>query len=338
MDRDLRSKIHKTAESETVSTHTGPLDKALAMADWRSAMENNMAKQQVEFTTMAVELTVVSSAKQPFGLGFPGKINARALDSVKKLKSPADGFTYMLKWLKKKNNAGGFWAHLFSKSHAGFCTLEDVLASQGFIELWNSVDLISVVSFKKDTLDGETISEEEAIRLNKSFDPDAGGHESSNTEAGPSDAPPPATVQRRRTFAQASSSTDASSTGKRARRPCAQSRPAARLAYGLIHAHRHIHGHLQHNPVLFVHRKRRRDAIHVKYRLFFYAPFIWGQNLQPPNWQYSHGTPLGRVWCKKVQDLRHLMWHVHELIARCPYVDWGTPGNRLCASDLWPYY
>ena len=40
------------------------------MADWRSAMENNMAKQQVEFTTMAVELTVVSSAKQP-SLHFP---------------------------------------------------------------------------------------------------------------------------------------------------------------------------------------------------------------------------------------------------------------------------
>ena len=154
-------------------------------------MDQHLAQQStsIEETTEPVILYIMGSANAPFGFGTRGPVNMELVKVLKSLRSPNHSFTRIVNWFK----AGKLWAHLKPTSHPGFCTLGDVLADQAFIdEVWNNQALVERVVFVKDKLYGQVITEEEAVSLNRSFDPEA--------QVGTAQAP------RKRSFPAASAS------------------------------------------------------------------------------------------------------------------------------------
>ena len=55
----------------------------------KSAIPDN-----IQVTKEAVPLRIVASDVASFGAGFPGKVNKEALEALKKIKSPSDGWTW----------------------------------------------------------------------------------------------------------------------------------------------------------------------------------------------------------------------------------------------------
>ena len=142
---------------------------AFARIMWRQQLKAKQCKG-VEKTMDPVVLYIIASRKAPFGVAMKGKVNQALLDIVKKIKSPADGFTYVFSWYKH----GSMWAHIRAKDSPGFCTLRELLQEgSDFIEtVWNDAQLVEKVVFLQDSVNGAEITEEVAIELNDQFDPD----------------------------------------------------------------------------------------------------------------------------------------------------------------------
>ena len=130
-------------------------------------------------------LLIVSSADAPFGIHFDGPINDETKKAIKSLKSPADGWTYILNWHDKAL----LWAHMKPVDHPGFCTLQEMINTPEFIELWNNPRLVESVRYVKDRYDGPEIEEATALELNARFKP-----ELSSTPSTPASS----TAQRRK--------------------------------------------------------------------------------------------------------------------------------------------
>ena len=109
---------------------------------WRARREKDMAKaaQGPNLTPNPVDLQFVvsSNGSEPWGIGFSkGVVNMDVKAKVAKLQSPADNFTWILKWYAELK----IWASLKIPGDRGFCTLEEFLQSDGVAALWNNASL-----------------------------------------------------------------------------------------------------------------------------------------------------------------------------------------------------
>ena len=82
-----------------------------------------------------------------------------------KLRSAADGWTWILQWYSDLK----IWASLKIPGDRGFCRLEDFLQTDDVLQLWNNASLVASWTFVKDKVDGEILTENEAIDLARQF-------------------------------------------------------------------------------------------------------------------------------------------------------------------------
>ena len=179
---------------------------------WKESRAKNLAKQASgpALTEASVHLQFVVSGdgSEPWGIGFAnGIVNSKTKAAVAKLRSAADNWTWILQWYSDLK----IWASLKIPGDRGFCTLEDFLQTDDVLQLWNNASLVASWTFVKDKVDGEILTEEEAIDLARQFPCD--------------DSPdPPVTPvagSKRRVFQGSPAASSGQGSSTKARRRCA---------------------------------------------------------------------------------------------------------------------
>ena len=133
---------------------------------WRAKREKDMEKAlhgpTMSHEPVHLQFVVSSNGSEPWGIGFSkGIVNMDVKAKVAKLQSPADNFTWILKWYAELN----IWASFKIPGDRGYCSLEEFLQSDGVAALWNNASLVASWTFVKDRVDGEEMSEDVAINL-----------------------------------------------------------------------------------------------------------------------------------------------------------------------------
>ena len=115
---------------------------------------------------MHLQFVVSGDGSEPWGIGFAnGIVNSKTKAAVAKLRSAADNWTWILQWYSDLK----IWASLKIPGDRGFCTLEDFLQTDDVLQLWNNASLVASWTFVKDKVDGEILTEDEAIDLARQF-------------------------------------------------------------------------------------------------------------------------------------------------------------------------
>ena len=109
-----------------------------------------------------LQFVVSSDGSEPWGIGFANSlVNSKTKSAIAKLRSPADGFTWIFNWYADLK----IWASFKIPGDKGFCTLSDLLESEDTMNLWNNKGLVASWTFVKDKVDGEQITEALAIEM-----------------------------------------------------------------------------------------------------------------------------------------------------------------------------
>ena len=125
------------------------------------------AANKTQFSKKPEHTHVLVDPEGPFGIGWRERVQV----SQKKIltdgaKSPADGYTYPLRWHKTRK----CWVHALPSDSPGLCSLPEWLDS----ELWAKVTDRSIclgVIYKLKTYDGKVLTKAQAIAVQAKYKP-----------------------------------------------------------------------------------------------------------------------------------------------------------------------
>ena len=111
---------------------------------WKDRRAKTLAKEasgpQMSEGPVHLQFVVSSDGSEPWGIGFAkGIVNNKTKAAVAKLRSAADGFTWIFQWCSDLR----IWASMKIPGDRGFCHLEDLLQTEDVPKLWNNTGLVA---------------------------------------------------------------------------------------------------------------------------------------------------------------------------------------------------